>query len=120
MSASYDETLGTDLDYVRFRLGDISVDPESAALYSDEAILAALARTTTRDAAISELAAGLIARFAHMPTKWTQPGQSFDFSERIPAWRSLIAPIVTTTAESAWSMVDATFSSGTDADEYAR
>lgn len=112
MTATYDDTRALPKDEVRFRLGDIVVAPESAALYSDEAILAELARQDGDiSGATSALASGLVARFANMPVKWSTPGQSFDFSGRLKAWQSLvIAPTPEQAASSPISFVPVSFS----------
>jgi hypothetical protein len=84
---SYDDTLPTDKDYVRFVLGDT----ETAELLTDAQILAVLA-TMTRNSTIAFLAQGLAARYAQNPDRVTLPsGLSVAWSERVKYWRDLAA-----------------------------
>ena len=91
MSATFNDTLPADLDKVRFALGDTTVSPEAAALYSDEAILAHLETAGSVTAATAQLAQGLITRFAHRPVRWSEAGRSFDYSGRLDTWQALVA-----------------------------
>lgn len=84
---SYDPTLPTDLDYVRFVLGDT----ETTELLSDEQIEAILA-TNTRNGSIAFLAQGLAARYAQLPTSVSSSGKSVSWgSLRVEYWLSLVA-----------------------------
>jgi hypothetical protein len=91
MSATYDETLATDLDRVRHYLGDTDVDPEENALRSDEHIAAVLEGEESLEAAIVVIADGLIAQFGQEPDNVRLPsGLTVSFKNRIDAWKRLI------------------------------
>jgi hypothetical protein len=92
MSATYDETLPTDLDRVRHLLGDTDVEPEENALRSDEHIVAVLASEPSFEAAVILIADGLIAEFGQEPDSVRLvSGLSVSFRERIAAWQRLVA-----------------------------
>lgn len=91
MAATYSSNLSATKDVIRFRLGDTDV---AAALLSDEEIAAVLAlKGDDQDAACLTLAKGLLARWSREPVKVEADGTKLDFSERVPAWRELVADI---------------------------
>ena len=90
MSATYKTNLATARDRVRFRLGDVDVNN---ALLSDQEIAAALSLKGSEDAATLYLANGLLAQFAHQPTRVSADGTVFNFSERLNIWRGLVAEL---------------------------
>lgn len=92
MAATYNASLSSAKDIVRFRLGD--TDVVDAALLSDEEIAAVLSlKGGNEDAACLMLAKHLLARHGREVVKITQDGQTLDFSERIPVWRELVASL---------------------------
>lgn len=69
MTASYDPTLASPLDEVRFALGDVIVDPATSALLSDEEITALLTANGDSVARAALVAAkSLVARFSRLMT----------------------------------------------------
>ena len=84
---SYDPTLPTDKDYVRFVLGDTDT---TAELLPDAQILAVLS-TTSRNGTVALLAQGLAARYAQQPTSVSVSGKSVAWAERVAYWRDLAA-----------------------------
>jgi hypothetical protein len=62
MAATYDPTLPTDKDWVRFLTGDRDVTPESDAKFQDEEILAVLAEEENKYLAAARLAETLLAQ----------------------------------------------------------
>lgn len=120
MSASFNDTLTTDLDKVRFALGDTTVSPAAAALYTDEAISAMLVSAGSVTAATAVLAQGLITRFAYDPVRWSEAGRSFDYTGRLEVWRALIASASAgqTPGISAITMVPAYYGVDTESAEY--
>jgi hypothetical protein len=87
VAATYDNTLATTKDKIRFRMGDTdTVD----ALLQDEEIAAALNLTATEDAAVAFLANGLIQRYSRDPIKVTADGVTMDFSAKIEAWQRMV------------------------------
>ena len=92
MSASYDDELPTDLDYVRYRTGDTNVVPATNALRTDEHIEAMLRDHTPREAAISLIAKSLAVEYARKPGRVTLPsGLSVSWEERVDQWNKLAA-----------------------------
>lgn len=87
---TYDDRLLTDLDRVRFALGDTTDTPEQPALLSDETIDAILLTDGSVAHAIVTLGAGLVTRIAYEPIKLTADGTSVDYSGRIPALNAAI------------------------------
>jgi hypothetical protein len=88
MSASYDETLPSDLDEARYLLGDTVVDPPEDALRSNELINAALTKKGFA-LGLAFIADGLVAEFSQEPVKITLSGLAVDYSARVPAWKDL-------------------------------
>lgn len=105
MSATYDETLPTDLDRARSLLGDTEINPAEDALHTDEHILAVLDQESTFEAAVAWLADELAARIAQEPVKVRlRDGTTVDYSARIPVWQALatrLRGVVTATETSA-------------------
>ena len=91
MAATFDETLATDKDRIRFYLGDVTNLPAGAIL-SDEAINAELAAAGSLPVALVSLARGLVSRYAQRPDSLSISGEfSISWKERIGAWNALIA-----------------------------
>lgn len=90
MSATYDPTLDTPLDRVRFRLGDTVVVPESAAQLSNEEITALLTQADGNEGRAALAAAkSLYARYSRMVS--TSVGDtSIQMGELADNFRSLI------------------------------
>ena len=104
---------------MRFYLGDTDVAVAADALYSDEAISAALTVKTSVEAATAFLAQGLVARFSRDPVKVTAGGQTFDFSDRLPAWRRLAVEMTAASAtDGALTFVDASYGADDEPSEY--
>lgn len=88
MSATYDPTLTTALDRMRFHLGDTTVVPEESALVPDETYTALL--TLQGEAlATATLAEGLAARFAQEPGLVTVNGKTISWKDRVSTWLEL-------------------------------
>ncbi len=89
MAATFDPTLPTDRDWLRFMLGDVDV---SAPLLDDATYDAALARFTDRRAAGAELASGLASRFAQEPDSIAVSGEiTLSWRVRVQRWTQLAA-----------------------------
>ena len=107
MSASYNELLPTDLDWIRSQLGDTDVeDDEDLALHTDEHIRAVLALSASRAAACAVLAHELIVRFSQEPVKVSLSGIAVDYSARIPAWQDVATRMQALIAEAAAQIAD--------------
>jgi hypothetical protein len=93
MSATYDPLLPTDRDRLRFLLGDIFTEPDSAALLTDEQIQAEIDRWAGDwKTAGAVLAEGLAAQFAQEPDSVSITGiGSFSWRERVDRWIGLAA-----------------------------
>jgi hypothetical protein len=92
MSATYNQLLPTDKDYVRYRIGDTDVDPEENALRTNEHILAVLAAQASREAAIALIAKALAVEYAQEPGRVTLPSSlSVSWEERVGQWNKLAA-----------------------------
>ena len=100
MSATYDPTLGTAKDSVRFRLGDTNVTPASNALLSDEEI-AALLSANGNSAIRATIAAtrGILARYARMVTA-SVGDESAQFSDLTTHYRHLLKDLQRELAQS--------------------
>lgn len=120
MAATYDDTLPTDKDRARSRIGDTIVDPESAALHSDGHIDAVLTAQGSLEPAVVYLATELIARFAGEPVKVTVDGETVDYRDRLDIWRSIVAAAQTTIAGGGLQFVPATYGVDTSGDEFGR
>ena len=85
---SYDPTLATARDKLRFRLGDVNT---AAELLPDATYTAALdAHDDDETAAALQLLDGLIALYAQMPSKTsTDAGASVEWKDRLEAWKAL-------------------------------
>jgi hypothetical protein len=89
MTATYDPTLATVKDRLRFRLGDS--DP-GEFLLSDEEIAAVLSlKADDEDSALLYLAKGLIRRYSREPVRTSADGVTMDFSDRLKAWQEIVA-----------------------------
>jgi hypothetical protein len=88
MAATYDDTLATARDRLRYRLGDIIL---SAPLLSDASYDYALDTYVTEDAALAYLLPGLITRFSQLPDSYKEGGLSVSFKHRISAWNDLLS-----------------------------
>jgi hypothetical protein len=64
MAATYDPTLPTDRDWVRFLIGDTNVTPATDALFTDEEIDAVLTEQSNKYLAAARLLSNLSARWA--------------------------------------------------------
>lgn len=62
MTATYDVNLATDKDWVRFKIGDSVVDPETRAKLQDEEIEAVLAEESNKWLAAARLAESILAK----------------------------------------------------------
>ncbi len=85
---SFDDTLVTTLDRVRFLLGDTSNNAATELLTDDhiEAVLALY----SYNSAVAFMAEGLAARFAQSPTSVSLPsGLSVAWSARVASWLGL-------------------------------
>lgn len=90
MGATYNPTLPTLKDNVRFVLGD-KPNESGGMLLHDEEISKAL-ESFGYNGAIAFLAGGLCAEHAQSPIKRSEAGQgSWDLSEMIPEWRRIQA-----------------------------
>ena len=99
MSATYDETSSSDKDWIRAQLGDTTVEPETAAMHSDERILHVLALwPVNRSMALAQLAHEAAAEIRRKPVRVSAGtgGQSasLDYSARIPGLEALAQPYV--------------------------
>lgn len=90
MSATYDPTLASALDRVRFAVGDIDVvdtGDGSPALKPDEEYLAVLAVEDTEQGAVATMAMALAAQVMQDPDSYSESGGiSLKWSERIKTW----------------------------------
>lgn len=117
MSATYDETLSTDTDKARSRIGDTDV---TDALMSDEHIDAVLAWRGSVDAAVVYLAQELVARFARNPIRMSDNGTSIDMSENMKVWRQIAGDAQSSAAGGALTFVPATYTGDDTAGEFGR
>lgn len=117
MSATYDDTLPTDLDRVRAQLGDTDKD---AALHSDAHIVAVLSLQGSVALAVAFLARELVARYAVQPVRKTADGLTVDYTGRIALWQALASEAATTAAGGGISFVPATYGTTATTDEYGR
>ena len=86
MSFSYSETLATDLDYVRFRLGE---DSEDDAICSDELITAAISLYSVEGALVT-LCNKIKLFYGKEPDRiGLSNGRSFSFKDRYEAYSDL-------------------------------
>lgn len=88
MQATYDDTLSTAVDRVRFTLGDTGQDVPF--FYTDAGIVTAVARVGSEDAAALELAEGMERQIALRPVRESADGASADFSSRLVGLRATI------------------------------
>lgn len=89
MAFTYDDTLATARDRLRFALGDTV---EAEALLQDATYEAALTRHGQDEAkAQSDLAAGLVARYSREPDRVRRDdGTEVSWKERLTAWRAML------------------------------
>lgn len=118
MAATYDPTLPTAKDRVRYALGDTNV---AAALEQDETYVANLT-LYSESLAIAVMAEALAARFAQKPDSFGTDGLNVTWRERVKTWLALATTMranATAAAGSAASSFVATRNDDTDA-EYVR
>lgn len=90
MTASYDNSLATVLDRIRFTLGDTDVDPETNALKPDEEYLAVIAATASEEEAIALMAEALATQIMQDPDSYSESGGiSVSWTQRIKTWLAL-------------------------------
>lgn len=86
MANSYDESLPTDKDWARFKLGDTD---SSEWLLADETITAEITRLG-KYAGIASLARGLIARFGRESNRLERDGDvKIEWKDRLAGWRQV-------------------------------
>lgn len=117
MSATYDDTLPTDLDRVRAQLGDTDTD---AALHSDAHIRAVLSLQSSVAASVAFLARELVARYASQPIRKTADGLTVDYTGRVALWQALAGDAAASAAGGGISFVPATYGATATTDEYGR
>lgn len=85
-AATFDQTLPTDLDWMRFILGDMNMD---APLRSDAQYQALLASSANRYLACAEMAESLASEYAQQPDSFTAVGDvSLSWRERVKTWEA--------------------------------
>lgn len=89
MAATFDNTLPTALDRMRYALGDIVV---AAALEQDETYAANLA-IHGEPIGTAVMAEALAARFAQEPDSFSGDGTSITWRERVKTWLALATRI---------------------------
>lgn len=85
MAATYDNTLPTAKDRMRFALGDTNV---AAPLEQDETYAAALAQNGEK-LGQAVMAEALAARYAQRPDSLSSDGDSITWRERVKTWLAL-------------------------------
>lgn len=102
-SYTYNDTLPSDLDRARARLGVTDVASASTALISDEHINAVLLDAGSLNLAVMQLARELAVHFAQKPSDISLPsGLRLAWRDRISTWLT-IADTAMTTASAAMS-----------------
>lgn len=99
---SYDDTLPTEMDDVRARLGVTDISRSAAsALISDEHIISVIAAQGSIGRAVAYLARELALRFAQQIGRVTLPnGLSVAWPDRVAAWWALATDSTATNAAS--------------------
>jgi hypothetical protein len=93
VTASYDPTLSTPLDEVRFTLGDTIVTPPESALLSDEELTALLIANGDHVGRTALAAAkSLVARFSRLVTM-SVGDSSASFGELVTQYRDLVSDL---------------------------
>jgi len=113
--ATYDPTLATARDRLRFALGDTNV---AAPLEADTTYDAAIA-WHGETGAMRAMAEGLASRFAQKPDRISDGDFSVSWGERVKAWRALAAGDGAATGSRAAGTVQAT-RGGEVTSEYVR
>lgn len=117
MTATYDDSLLTDLDKARALLGDTDTgDP----LFGNAHINAVIAIEGSLKAGVAALAEELIARFVQEPVRKTANGISVDYSDRLDTWRRIASNARVQAAGGGLSFVRANYTGDATADEFAR
>jgi hypothetical protein len=95
VSATYDPSLSTTRDWLRFRVQDTVVNPASAALFSDEELDALLAENgdSVWNAAV-DAARALAARFRHLASL-SVGDTSISFTDQAAAYDAMAAQFQT-------------------------
>jgi hypothetical protein len=88
VSQTYDPTLPTALDRVRFLLGATDVSSADAALISNEELLSLISKHGETEAT-AQAAEGLASRWAQEPDRVGLDGDTYSWSSRVSAWQAL-------------------------------
>lgn len=86
-AATFDPALLTDRDFVRDQLGDIYTEHPLRFDPTYDFYIAEFGR----DEAVVRIARGLVAEYAIQPIRTTEDGVDLDFSQRLEAWKYIIA-----------------------------
>lgn len=92
MAWSYDESLATDTDWVRMRIGDTDA---TGPLLSDEAIASFLAEQATRTLAAASACDAIAAIFTRKANSFSAGGTSVNWGDRAKAFRDLATQLRT-------------------------
>jgi hypothetical protein len=117
MTATYNDTLPTDLDRARSLIGDTDM---TNALMSDEHVEAVLGYKGSLNAAVAYLATELVARFAKSPIRKSATGISVDYTENLKLWRQIAGDATAQEAGGSISFIPANYTGDEPTDEFSR